>query len=154
MFNHHGQKGLQQNGTFGLLVCADDVKLFTRIASLDGPTDICGGNVSQVVTWWWHNGWKHIGRKHSNKSVEIYVVPRVHLDSRHLIIQLYYLFIYLLVSRNSVVGTATGYELDNRVVGVRVPVHSRIFSSPRRPDRLWGSSNILPNEYQGLFPQG
>jgi hypothetical protein len=43
-------------------------------------------------------------------------------------------------SRDSVVGIATGYGLDDRVVGVRVPVGSRIFSSPRRPDQLWGST--------------
>jgi hypothetical protein len=36
-------------------------------------------------------------------------------------------------SRNSVVGIATGYGLDDRGVGVRVPVRSRIFSSPQRP---------------------
>jgi hypothetical protein len=41
-------------------------------------------------------------------------------------------------SRGSAVGIATGYGLDDRGVGVRVPVGSRIFSSPRRPDRLWG----------------
>jgi hypothetical protein len=33
---------------------------------------------------------------------------------------------------------ATGYGLDDRGVGGRVPVRSRIFSSPRRPDRLCG----------------
>jgi hypothetical protein len=43
-------------------------------------------------------------------------------------------------SRDTVVGIATGYGLDDRGVGVRVPVGSRIFSSPRRPDRLWGST--------------
>jgi hypothetical protein len=37
----------------------------------------------------------------------------------------------------STVDIATGYGLDDRGVGVRVPVGSRIFSSPRRPDRLW-----------------
>jgi hypothetical protein len=41
-------------------------------------------------------------------------------------------------SRNSVLGIAAGYGLDDRGVGVRVPVRSRIFSSPRHPDRLWG----------------
>jgi hypothetical protein len=41
-------------------------------------------------------------------------------------------------SRDSVVGIATDYGLDDRGVGVRVPVGSRIFSSPPRPDRLWG----------------
>jgi hypothetical protein len=37
------------------------------------------------------------------------------------------------------VAIATGYGLD----GVRVPVGSRIFSSPQRPDRLWGPPNLL-----------
>jgi hypothetical protein len=41
-------------------------------------------------------------------------------------------------SLDSAVGIATGYGLDDRVVGVRVAVGSRISSSPRRPDRLWG----------------
>jgi hypothetical protein len=41
-------------------------------------------------------------------------------------------------SRNSVVGIATGYRLDDRGVGVRGPVGSRFFFSPRRPDRFWG----------------
>jgi hypothetical protein len=57
-------------------------------------------------------------------------------------------------SWDSVVGTATGYGLDDRGVGVRVPVWSRIFSSPRRPDRLCGPPNLLYNRYRGLFPRG
>jgi hypothetical protein len=39
-------------------------------------------------------------------------------------------------SQDSVVGIATSYGLDAREVVVRVPVGSRIFSSPNRPDRL------------------
>jgi hypothetical protein len=35
----------------------------------------------------------------------------------------------------NLVGMATGCGLDARGVGVRVPVGSRIFSPPRRPDR-------------------
>jgi hypothetical protein len=37
--------------------------------------------------------------------------------------------------RDRIVGIATGYRLDDRVVGVQVSVGSRIFSSPRPPDR-------------------
>jgi hypothetical protein len=57
-------------------------------------------------------------------------------------------------SRDSVVGIATGYGLDDRGLGVRVPVWSRIFSSPRRPDRLWSPPSLLFNGYRGLFPRG
>jgi hypothetical protein len=48
---------------------------------------------------------------------------------------------------NSSVGIATGYGLDNRGVGVRVPIGSRIFSSPNRPDQLWGPPNLLSSGY-------
>jgi hypothetical protein len=44
-------------------------------------------------------------------------------------------------SRDSSVGIAIGYGLDEQGFGVSVPVRSKIFSSPSRPDRLWGSSN-------------
>jgi hypothetical protein len=54
----------------------------------------------------------------------------------------------------SAVGIATGYGLDDREVGVRVPVGSRIIISPCRPDRLWGPPNPLYNGYRELFPGG
>jgi hypothetical protein len=54
-------------------------------------------------------------------------------------------------NRDSAIGIATGYGMDDRGVGVRVPVGSRIFSSPRRPDRLWGPPNLLSNGYRHSF---
>jgi hypothetical protein len=57
-------------------------------------------------------------------------------------------------SRDSVVSIATAYGLEDRGIGVRVPVGSRILYSPRRPDRLWDPPNLLSGGYQGSFPRG
>jgi hypothetical protein len=57
-------------------------------------------------------------------------------------------------SRERSVGIETGCGLDGRGVGVRVPVGSRIFSSPHRPDRFWGPPSLLSNGYRELFPRG
>jgi hypothetical protein len=57
-------------------------------------------------------------------------------------------------SRDCVVGIATGYGLDDRGVGVRVSMGSKIFSSPRRQDRLWGPPSLLSNRYRRLFSPG
>jgi hypothetical protein len=58
------------------------------------------------------------------------------------------------IDRDSAVGIATGYQLNDRGVRVRFPVGSRIFSSPSRPDLFWGPSNLLSNGYWGLFTRG
>jgi hypothetical protein len=50
-----------------------------------------------------------------------------------------------LILRESAVGIATGYWLDDWGVGVLVPVGARIFTSPCCPDRLCGPHNLLSN---------
>jgi hypothetical protein len=52
-------------------------------------------------------------------------------------------------SRNSAVGIETGYGLDGRGVGVRVPVGAKFFSSPQRSDRFWRPPSLLSNGYRG-----
>jgi hypothetical protein len=73
---------------------------------------------------------------------------QVHLEKQD------YSIIFIYRSRVSVVGIATSYELDDRGVGFRVPVGSRILSSSDRPDRLLGPPNLLSNGYRGLIPRG
>jgi hypothetical protein len=42
------------------------------------------------------------------------------------------------MSRDSSVGIATGYGLDERGGGSSSPGSVKMFTSPYRPDRLWG----------------
>jgi hypothetical protein len=78
----------------------------------------------------------------------------VHADGDHGFILNMYNHVISDRSRDSVVGIVTGYRLDDQGVGVRVPVGSRIFSSPSHPDWLWGPSKLPFNGYWGLFPRG
>jgi hypothetical protein len=50
----------------------------------------------------------------------------------------------------SAVGIACGYGLDDRGFLVRVPVISRIFSSPCHPDGLWDPPSLLSSVYRGV----
>jgi hypothetical protein len=58
--------------------------------------------------------------------------------ARCTLIALPFLFLFFIGILETRVSIAAGYGLDDRVIEVRVPVGSRIFTSPRRPDRLWG----------------
>jgi hypothetical protein len=51
----------------------------------------------------------------------------------------------------STVGIVTR---DGQGIGVRVPVGTRFFSSPRRPNRLWGPPTSYPMGTGGSFPWG
>jgi hypothetical protein len=56
--------------------------------------------------------------------------------------------------RDSVVGIAIGYGLDDGGFGVRVSVGARIFSSPQRSDWVWGPPNFYPMGNGGSFTGG
>jgi hypothetical protein len=58
------------------------------------------------------------------------------------------------VIRGGIEGIETGYGLDDRGVGVRVSLRSRIFNYPFRPVRYWGPPRLLSNVQQELFPPG
>jgi hypothetical protein len=56
---------------------------------------------------------------------------------------------YKIRSRDCAVGIATGYGLDDRGVGVWVPVGARIVSSPCCPDQFWVPPSLLSNGNRG-----
>jgi hypothetical protein len=74
---------------------------------------------------------------------------------QHVIIIIIIIIIIILVSESNnpsiSLGTAIGYELDERELGVRVQVGSTIFTSRYRPDRLWGPPNLISNGYHVLL---
>jgi hypothetical protein len=88
--------------------------------------------------------------------VEFLNVSNVCLNSRRwfVLCLVYISYLVLVRSRDSAVGIATGNWLDDRGVGVRVPVGSKIFTFRSRPGWLWGSPILLFNGYGGLFPRG
>jgi hypothetical protein len=72
-----------------------------------------------------------------------------------LLIMLIYIKVLVnMKSQDSAVGIVTGYGLDDQGVGVRVPVGARFFTSPCRPDRLWGPPSLLSNGEPGALSPG
>jgi hypothetical protein len=67
------------------------------------------------------------------------------------ILKYYYDFTYVILSCRVPICIANGYLLDHQVVGVRIPVGSRFFSSPYTPDRLWVPSSLVYNGKRWLF---
>jgi hypothetical protein len=58
------------------------------------------------------------------------------------------------MSRGSSVGIANGYGLDNRGVGVRVLVESRILTFLCHRNRFWGPLNFIFIVYKGALSLG
>jgi hypothetical protein len=71
--------------------------------------------------------------------------------STHYVTLLHYT--HYIRSRDSSVGIATGYWLNNRKDGFRVQA-AIIFSSPRRPNWLWRPSSLQFNGYRSLLLKG
>jgi hypothetical protein len=74
---------------------------------------------------------------------------QTHLFSRLSDVRKQYISLHIFTPRAEI---ATGCGLHDR--GVGVPVGSRFLTSPYRPDRLWGPSNLLSNVHRWLFSRG
>jgi hypothetical protein len=128
---------------------------FAGIYSLSYITKVCLG--------FFLDEWAHLTHNHYNMSkkpggqgsacqcVSLFPSRQRKISCIALALNLAVSCLVVLSNRVSIVGTVTAYGLDDREVGVRVPVGSRIFCSPRL-DQLWGPPSLLSNGYQELFP--
>jgi hypothetical protein len=73
-----------------------------------------------------------------------YVIHRLKNDFVHILCK----------SSDRAVGIAIDYGLDNGGFADRVPVRSRNVTSPYCSDQLWGTHNLLSNEYCASFSRG
>jgi hypothetical protein len=63
-----------------------------------------------------------------------------------------YNFCHSRKSKDGLFGIATGFGLDGQ--GSLPGRSKKFFSTPQRPDQLWGPPSLLCNGYQGSFPEG
>jgi hypothetical protein len=80
--------------------------------------------------------------------------PRFKPRTRHRLSGLTFVLVFL-SSCGTAVDIAIGYGLYGRGFGVGVPVRSGMFTSPYRPDRLWGPPSLLSienREGRDFFP--
>jgi hypothetical protein len=93
-------------------------------------------------------------RVHNSPALEPHLQPcKSRTNPQTVSLSTHFNIILPSMSRDRAVDIATGYGLNDRGVGVRVPVGSRMFSSPRRLDRFCGPPNLQFNRYRGLFPR-
>jgi hypothetical protein len=92
--------------------------------------------------------WGQINQCHSYRWTEYsqVTVPSSHNhQDLHAVLQ---------ISRDSSVGIALGYRLDDRDSSVRFPAGAGKFLFTTRPERLWGPPSLLSNGYQGGLSLG
>jgi hypothetical protein len=99
------------------------------------------------------NTWKHVYLQQINLCP--YVVLNVNICREHYAIIFFKWYSKFAPNLNNNCSRQNRRHSDwlwtgkRRGLEFRVPVGSRIFSSPRRPDRLWGPPSLLANGHRG-----
>jgi hypothetical protein len=132
-------KVLNLNSWYGSILGVPCHYMYHILLSDDGPmrTEICSRKYNAI--WIWTQNLLSTQNNCYPIGHDVQWIGHIQIHKR---------------GRDRVVGIASSYVLDEEGVGVRVLVGSRIFSSPCRPDRLWGSPNLLYNGYRGFFLLG